>query len=187
MTTKLFIDGEAGTTGLQIRTRLEGRDDIKFLRLPENLRKDAEARAQMLNEAGHRHSLPARCGSHRSGQPDRRQGHPVSSTHPPLHRTAEGWAYGFAELDSDQREKIAASKRVANPGLLSAGLYRHHAASCRCWHHSSQLPGHAQCRIPAIRAGGKGMIAEYEREEEPVAVPLLALWPHLGSQALCQK
>ena len=118
--TKVFIDGSAGTTGLRIRERLSARPDLSLITLPEELRKDPSARADALNTA----DVAFLC------LPDAAAVEAVSllgsdstviidtST---AHRTAEGWAYGFPEL-AGQREKIAASKRIANPGCHASGF-----------------------------------------------------------------
>ena len=91
------------------------------------------------------------------------------------HRTAEGWAYGFAELDSDQREKNC---RVPSGLPIPAAIRR--AISPSCGRLSMQASFQPTSRprsmpFPAIRAEARGMIAEYEREEEPVTVPY---WPY---------
>ena len=118
--TKVFIDGSAGTTGLRIRERLSARPDLSLITLPEELRKDPSARAEALDTA----DVAFLC------LPDAAAVEAVSllgsdstviidtST---AHRTAEGWAYGFPEL-AGQREKIAGSKRIANPGCHASGF-----------------------------------------------------------------
>ncbi|WP_319412397.1 N-acetyl-gamma-glutamyl-phosphate reductase [uncultured Cohaesibacter sp.] len=173
MTTKLFIDGEAGTTGLQIRTSLENRDDIKFLRLPDNLRKDAEARAQMLNEADIAIlCLPDAAAIEAVSLIENKETRVIDAS--TAHRTADGWTYGFAELDSAQRDKIAAAKRVANPGCYPQG----YIALMRPLVEAGLIPSNFPATLNAISGysgGGKGMIADYEREEEPVTVPY---WPY---------
>ena len=93
MTSRVFIDGEAGTTGLQIRARLADRDDIVLLRIGEAHRKDAAERRRLINEAD-------------------------AST---AHRVAEGWTFGFPELTRDHAGEVAAARRVANPGCYSTG------------------------------------------------------------------
>ena len=118
--TKVFIDGSAGTTGLRIRERLSARPDLSLITLPEELRKEPSARAEALDTA----DVAFLC------LPDAAAVEAVSllgsdstviidtST---AHRTAEGWAYGFPEL-AGQREKIAGSKRIANPGCHASGF-----------------------------------------------------------------
>ena len=160
--TKVCIDGRAGTTGLRIRERLAERADLSLLLLPEELRKDPAARKAALNEA----DIAFLC------LPDPAAVEAVSlieNTHTAVidtstaHRTAPDWAYGFPEL-TGQRDKIAASKRIANPGchasgfialvkpLVEAGLLSKETA-LTCF----SLTGYS--------GGGKKMIAEYETDE----------------------
>ena len=120
MKPKIFIDGEHGTTGLQIRSRLAERDDIEIISVPAERRKDAAARAEFLNAA----DVAILC------LPDDAARESVAliandntrvidaST---AHRVADGWTYGFAEMDKDQASAIAAAKRVANPGCWPQG------------------------------------------------------------------
>ncbi len=160
--TKVFIDGSAGTTGLRIRERLSGRKDLDLLTLPEAFRKDPSARAEALNTA----KVSFLC------LPDDAAREAVSAVSSPeavvidtstAHRTADGWTYGFPELKG-QREKIAASRRIANPGchasgfvslvapLVQAGLLSR-SARLSCF----SLTGYS--------GGGKKMIAAYEAED----------------------
>lgn len=118
--TKIFIDGSAGTTGLRIHERLKNRGEIELLTLPENLRKDAAARKEAANSA----DIVFLC------LPDDAAREAVLSIDNPntavidastAHRTCDGWEYGFPEI-SDRRERIAASKRIANPGCHASGF-----------------------------------------------------------------
>lgn len=120
MTTTLFIDGEQGTTGLQIRQRLAGRQDLRLLTLPEAQRKDPAARADALN----------RCDIALLCLPDEAARESVSWIENPAvrvidassaHRTAPGWTYGFAEMAHGQAAHIAAARRVSNPGCYPTG------------------------------------------------------------------
>ena len=164
--TKVFIDGSAGTTGLRIRERLAGRPDIELLTLPEALRKDAGARKEALNAADVAFlCLPDAAAREAVGLIESDVAIIDTST---AHRTAEGWTYGFAEL-AGQRERIAASRRIANPGchasgfivlvepLIRAGLLSPDTAlSC------FSLTGYS--------GGGKSMIADYEAPDRPAAL-----------------
>ena len=118
--TKVFIDGEAGTTGLQIADRLSRRDDLRVLRIEEDQRKDPEARARLLQEA----DVSILC------LPDDAAREAVSlagmqarlidaST---AHRVAPDWVYGLPELEPGARERIAGARLVSNPGCWPQGF-----------------------------------------------------------------
>ena len=118
MTTTIFIDGEAGTTGLQIRDRLAGRRDIKLLSLDHDRRKDPAARSEMLNRA----DISILC------LPDEASRRAVTMVDSPdvrlidasiAYRTDGDWVYGMAEYGPDQPARIAAAKRVTNPGCYA--------------------------------------------------------------------
>ena len=117
---KVFIDGSAGTTGLRIRERLASRGDLELVILPEELRKDISARKDALNSS----DIAFLC------LPDAAAIEAVSLVDSPdtviidtstAHRTLDGWEYGFPELKG-RRERIAASKRIANPGCHASGF-----------------------------------------------------------------
>ena len=159
---RVFIDGSAGTTGLRIRERLANRTGIELITLPEALRKDPSARKDALNGADIAFlCLPDAAAIEAVALVDN-PGTAIIDTST-AHRTAEGWVYGFAELPG-QRRRIAASKRIANPGchasgfialiapLTRAGLLKKDAALC-----CTSLTGYS--------GGGKKMIAEYEAED----------------------
>src|SRR5688572_8957756 len=121
MGAKIFIDGEAGTTGLQIRERLAARADIELLSVPEARRKDVTARAELLNNA----DVAILC------LPDEAARESVALVTNPAtriidassaYRVADGWTYGFAELDNNQASAIANAKRVSNPGCWPQGV-----------------------------------------------------------------
>ena len=164
--TKIFIDGSAGTTGLRIRERLAGREDLELLTLSEELRKDANARKDMLNTA----DIAFLC------LPDAAAVEAVSlidSDHVAVidtstaHRVSDGWAYGFAELSDAHRKAIVTSKRVANPGCHASGfiagvypLVKHGVISADFPLTAYSLTGYS--------GGGKKLIAEYEDENRDV-------------------
>lgn len=158
--TKIFIDGSAGTTGLRIVERLENRADIELIGIPSALRKDLKAREEAINAA----DIAFFC------LPDAASVEAASLVHgstavidtSTAHRTAEGWAYGFAELHG-LREKIAGSKRVANPGCHASGFI---SLVEPLVHEGMIAPDTAlTCfSVTGYSGGGKGMIADYEGE-----------------------
>ena len=158
---KVFIDGAAGTTGLAIRERLAGRRDLDLITLPEEVRKDPAARAEALNRADAAIlCLPDAAAVEAVGLIDPANTHTAVIDTSTAHRTAEGWTYGFPEL-AGQREKIRASKRIANPGCHASGFIAL-AAPLR---DAGVLPADARLTVTSLTGysgGGKKMIAEYE-------------------------
>ena len=160
--TKVFIDGKAGTTGLRIYERLSQRNDITLLTLPDELRKDSKARSLMLNEC----DIAFLC------LPDDAARESVDMITNPntvvldtstAHSTNPDWAYGFAELSINHREKIKNSKRIAVPGCHASG----YIALVYPLIEQGILPKDAliSCHsLTGYSGGGKKMIAEYEDE-----------------------
>ena len=155
---KVFIDGSAGTTGLRIRGRLTERDDVSLFTLPESLRKDPSARRDALNSA----DVAILC------LPDDAAREAVSMVDNPdvaiidtstAHRTVDGWEYGFPEL-AGRREKIAHSKRIANPGCHASGFI---ALVEPLVEAGIVPPGTAisAFSLTGYSGGGKKMIADY--------------------------
>ena len=164
--TKVFIDGSAGTTGLRIRERLSGRKDLELLTLSEELRKDANARKDMLNTA----DIAFLC------LPDAAAVEAVSlidSDHVAVidtstaHRVSDGWAYGFAELSDAHRQAIVSSKRVANPGCHASGFIAGVYPLVKHGVISTDFPLTAYS-LTGYSGGGKKLIAEYEDKNRDV-------------------
>ena len=160
---KIYIDGQAGTTGLRIRERLAERDDVTLLILPEDKRKDTEARREMLNTA----DIVFLC------LPDAASREAVAMIENPAvrvldtstaHRTNPAWAYGFPELDKSFFEKIQGSTRIAVPGCHASGFI----ALVRPLVQSGLLSPDARLTATSLTGysgGGKSMIADYESPE----------------------
>ena len=160
--TKVFIDGSAGTTGLRIRERLGSRTDLELLTLPEELRKDLDARREMLNTADIAFlCLPGAAAVAAVALIE--NAHTAVIDTSTAHRVSEGWAYGFAELSPEHRQAIVTSKRVANPGCHASGfiagvypLVAHGVIPADFTLTAYSLTGYS--------GGGKKLIAEYEDE-----------------------
>ncbi len=159
--TKIFIDGSAGTTGLRIYQRLAQREDLQILSLPEELRKDTEARRVALNSA----DIAFLC------LPDAAAREAVSLVDNPntaiidtstAHRTAVGWTYGFPELVG--AKAVATSKRIANPGCHASGFVALVAPLVRAGLIASDA--RLTCfSLTGYSGGGKPMIAAYEADD----------------------
>jgi N-acetyl-gamma-glutamyl-phosphate reductase len=156
----VFIDGEAGTTGLQINARLAGRGDLRLVSIDPGRRKDADARREHLNAA----DVVILC------LPDDAAREAVGLIENPAvrvidastaYRTAPGWTYGFPELHRGQREAIRASKRVSNPGCYPTGFLALVAPLVR----DGLMPADWPVTVNAVSGysgGGRSMIAQFE-------------------------
>ena len=158
--TKIFIDGSAGTTGLRIADRLALRQDIELIKLPDELRKNNDARKEALHSADIAFLCLPDAAAIEAVALAGDSGVKIIDTST-AHRTHPDWAYGFAELSGPHRRAIAESKRIANPGCHASGFI------------SSVYPLVAHGVIPAdfpltaysltgYSGGGKNLIAEYE-------------------------
>ena len=160
--TRIFIDGSAGTTGLRIRERLSERRDVELIVLPEEIRKDENARRDALNRADVAFlCLPDAAAEEAAAMIE--NDHTAVIDTSTAHRTAPGWVYGFPEVGG-LRERIRQSKRIANPGCHASGFIALIAPLVR----AGLLDAGAQLTcfsLTGYSGGGKKMIAEYEGEE----------------------
>jgi len=166
--TKIFIDGQHGTTGLQIQDRLKDRPDIELLELPMADRKDLAKRAEIARAAdiavlclpdAAAKELVAALDQDKRGDSDT-----VVIDASTAHRVADGWTYGFPELSKEQRQKLLDSTRISNPGcyptgaigllrpLVDAGLVRADATP-------------AVFGVSGYTGGGKELIAVHEKPD----------------------
>lgn len=160
MTAKVFIDGAAGTTGLEIRDRLADRKDIELLTIPDAHRKDASARADALNTADAVIlCLPDDAAREAVWLIDNPAVRVIDAS--TAHRTDPAWAYGFAELESGARDALAQAKRISNPGCYPTGFL----ALVRPLVRAGLLPADTAISVNAVSGysgGGKSMIQAFE-------------------------
>ena len=159
---RVFIDGSSGTTGLQIAKRLAADPGLELIRLSEGARRDPTARREALNAADIAFlCLPDAAAIEAVDM--------VQNSHTAIidtstaHRVSDGWVYGFPEL-SGQRERIRASRRVANPGCHASGFIALIAPLRQC----GLLPADAALTcfsLTGYSGGGKKMIAQYREDD----------------------
>lgn len=158
--TSVFIDGAAGTTGLEIAARLAGRSEFSLITLPDDRRKDAAARAEAINDA----DVVILCLPDDAAREavalianDRTRVIDASTAH----RVAEGWTYGFPEVIG--RDEVAAAKRIANPGCYPTGFIALLAPLVRAGLLPVAWP-YACHAVSGYSGGGKGLIERFEAE-----------------------
>jgi N-acetyl-gamma-glutamyl-phosphate reductase len=164
----VFIDGEAGTTGLEIRERLAGVSAVDVKSIDPAQRKDREARAEMMRAVDLVVlCLPDAAAREAVAIADELQGDaPKIIDASTAHRVAPGWVYGFAELTPDQPDAIKSANRVANPGCYPTGAI----ALLRPLVESGVIPSDYPVTVNAVSGysgGGRGMIEAYEAGTAP--------------------
>ncbi|MCE1182606.1 MAG: N-acetyl-gamma-glutamyl-phosphate reductase [Rhodocyclales bacterium] len=164
MSYKVFVDGQEGTTGLQINEYLAQRSDIELLKIDADKRKDLAERKRLINES----DITFLC------LPDEAAKESVSLVDNPntciidastAHRVNPAWTFGLPELAKDQRAKIRASKRIANPGCHATAFI----LALRPLVAAGLLPADTQIAANSITGssgGGKSMIADYQKAAE---------------------
>jgi N-acetyl-gamma-glutamyl-phosphate reductase len=160
MTTSIFIDGGYGTTGIEIADRLAGRPELSLITLDDAKRKDASARRDALNAADIVIlCLPDDAAREAVSLIDNDRTRVIDAS--TAHRVADGWTYGFPELEPGHRDRLANSRFVANPGCWPTGFL----ALVRPLTLAGLLPTDWPVTVSGASGysgGGKAMIAEYE-------------------------
>jgi N-acetyl-gamma-glutamyl-phosphate reductase len=168
MAAKIFIDGEAGTTGLQIRDKLAGLSGLELLSLPPEARKDAAAKQKLYREV----DVVILCLPDEAAKEAARLVDAMGANAPRVidassaHRVAPGWTYGFPELVAGQGAAVAGASKVSNPGCHATGAI----ALLRPLVDARVLPKEAPVSISSVSGysgGGKSMIEAYESGRAP--------------------
>lgn len=161
----VFVDGSHGTTGLKIRERLSGRQDIEVIEIPEEKRKDPEARKKLINEADIVFlCLPDDAARESVGLIKNSSVCVIDGS--TAHRVADGWVYGLPELNKSQRALIKKSKRISVPGCHATGfvLMLYPLVALGIVPPDYPVTCHA---VAGYSGGGKTMIADYQGENVP--------------------
>jgi N-acetyl-gamma-glutamyl-phosphate reductase len=168
MTATIFIDGEAGTTGLQIRDKLARLDGVETVSLPAEARKDPAAKARLYGDV----DVVILCLPDEAAKEAARLIESLGAGAPRVidassaHRVAPGWTYGFPEMTAGQEQAVAEARRVSNPGCHATGAI----ALLRPLTEVGLLPADAAVSISSVSGysgGGKSMIAAYESGKAP--------------------
>ncbi len=199
MSNLVFIDGAAGTTGLQVADRLASRADLELLILDETARKQEAARRDAMQAA----DIAILCLPDEAARAAAQMAEGLSVRlidASSAHRTAAGWVYGFAELEADRAAEITAARLVSNPGCYPSGFL----ALARPLIRAGWLAPSASLNVPAVSGysgGGKALIEKFESGKSATGLCLCdrlatqafagndpALWPGYAADihALCR-
>lgn len=163
---KAFIDGQAGTTGLQLKVKLEKHPLVQIIEIEEAKRKDTSERQKLMNEADVVFLCLPDAAAIEAAELVTNPSTVVidAST---AHRTAEGWTYGFSELSAEHKLKISTSKRIANPGCHATGFISlvYPLIASGIMPASYPVTAHS---ITGYSGGGNKMIGEYESADRPI-------------------
>lgn len=165
MSVKIYIDGQEGTTGLQILDRFKNRNDIELLTIGDDKRKDPAERAKFINMSDFTFlCLPDAAAKEAVSFVNNDHVRIIDAS--TAHRTDPAWAYGFPELSEAHREKIRTSSRVANPGCYASGFISlvYPLVQAGALPEEYPLTCHA---VSGYSGGGKKMIAVIEGENKP--------------------
>jgi N-acetyl-gamma-glutamyl-phosphate reductase len=158
---RIFIDGAAGTTGLEIEARLSGRGEFDLIELDESQRKDVGARRDALNAADIvLLCLPDDASREAVAMIDNKTTRVIDAS--TAHRTTKGWTYGFPEIGND----VAGAMRVSNPGCYATGFIGLIAPLIKARRIGPGAP--IMCNaVSGYSGGGKAMIAEFDGATPP--------------------
>jgi N-acetyl-gamma-glutamyl-phosphate reductase len=167
-TPTVFVDGESGTTGLEIRERLDQQNDVAVKSIAPDKRKDADAKRALMEEV----DLVVLCLPDAAARETVALIDRMGNAAPKVldastaHRVAPGWTYGFPEMTADQADKIRTARQVSNPGCYPTGAI----ALIRPLVDAGVMPADYPVTINAVSGysgGGKSMIAEFEGDTAP--------------------
>ena len=164
----VFIDGKEGTTGLQIYDRLAKREDVKIIALPEELRKDVDARRECLNSADISFlCLPDAAAVEAVGLVTSPKARIIDAS--TAHRTNPDWVYGLPEISPERRGQIAKTNRLANPGCYATGFITLVAPLVKGGLVGRDYPFACHALSGYSGAGKKG-IAQYEDDNRDISL-----------------